>query len=75
MKKMIEVISVNEACRILGEYGYSITPQKLRLGLTQCVYPFGDAIQFKQWDFDIYKHLLLKWIRERATSDEDEEMV
>lgn len=75
MKKMIEVISVNEACKILAEYGYSITPQKLRLGLTQGVYPFGDAIQFKQWDFDIYKHLLLKRIRERATTSEDEEMV
>lgn len=44
MKKMIEVIFVNEACKILAEYGYSITPQKLRLGLTQGVYPFGDAI-------------------------------
>ena len=75
MKKMIEVISVNEACKILAEYGYNITPQKLRLGLTQGVYPFGDAIKFKQWDFDVYKHLLLKWIRERATTSEDEEMV
>lgn len=61
----LRVLKVSEACEKLEEYGFSITPQKMRLGLQQRIYPFGDAIKSTEWVYDIYEHLLDKWIAER----------
>ncbi len=62
---MMKVISINEACRILKEHGFSVSPAHLGAGLQQKVYPFGVAIKMTQWVYEIYDVLLMKWIRER----------
>ena len=62
----INVISTKRACEILAEHGVKTDPQKLGLGLQQKVYPFGVAIQMGRWVYEIYEHLLYKWIEERA---------
>lgn len=66
----IKVISMKEACRILGEHGLRTDPQKLGLGLQQKVYPFGVAIKSTNWTYEIYLNLLLKWIEERSYQEE-----
>lgn len=63
---MIKVISVKRACEILEAHGLHTDPGKLGLGLQQRVYPFGVAIQSGRWTYEIYEHLLMVWIRERA---------
>lgn len=68
--KLIHVISVNEAARIMTEHGYPMTPQKLRLGLQQKAFPFGVAINMKQWDYDIFEWQLLQYLDERAGEQE-----
>ena len=47
-------------------HGLHTDPGKLGLGLQQRVYPFGVAIQSGRWIYEIYEHLLMVWIRERA---------
>lgn len=64
--KQIHVISVTEAARIMTDHGYPMNPQKLRLGLQQGAYPFGVAINMKQWDYDIFEWQLLQYLDERA---------
>lgn len=66
----IKVISMKEACKILGEHGLRTDPQKLGLGLQQKVYPFGVAIKSTNWIYEIYLNLLLKWIEERSYQEE-----
>ena len=46
-------------------------PQKLGLGLQQRVYPFGVAIEAGRWIYEIYLNLLLKWIKERTMTMEE----
>ena len=62
----INVISTKRACEILADHGLKTNPAKLGLGLQQRVYPFGVAIQSGDWIYEIYEHLLMDWIRERA---------
>lgn len=62
----IRVINTRRACEILAEHGMKTDPMKLGLGLQQRVYPFGVAIQMKNWVYEIYENLLMKWIEERA---------
>lgn len=64
--KMIRVISLKEACRILNEHGFSISPAHLGVGLQQKVYPFGVAIKMTEWVYEIYDVLLQKWIDEHS---------
>ena len=71
MPEQIKVISTKEACRILAEYGLKTDPQTLGLGLQQRVYPFGVAIEAGRWIYEIYLNLLLKWIKERTMTMEE----
>lgn len=65
----MKVISINEACRILAEHGFKVSPAHLGAGLQQKVYPFGVAIKMTQWVYEIYDVLLMKWIREREEEE------
>lgn len=62
----MKVISVQRACEIFKEHGWSVSPPHIRAGLEAKIYPFGDAIPMgKQYSYDIYENLLYKWIAER----------
>lgn len=65
---MIKILTTAETCRILGENGMKISPQRLGLGLEQRVYPFGVAIRGTggKMIYEIYSTLLMKWIAERS---------
>ena len=62
---MMKVITIQQACKILKEYGFSVSPAHLGAGLQQKVYPFGVAIKMTEWVYEIYDTLLMKWIAER----------
>lgn len=68
---MITVIKPEKASEILKENGYtSASPVKIRQGLIQGIFPFGQAIQMKsETVYDIYLELLLKWIEERSDKE------
>lgn len=65
--KMMKILTITEACRILTEHGFSVSPAHLGLGLQQGVYAFGAAIKSQQWIYEIYDVLLYRWIDERST--------
>lgn len=69
MDKMIRAIQVKEAVEILKEHGFTVTVNRLNMGLRQGVYPFGDAVEMPggSWAYAIYTTLLYKWIEERSS--------
>ncbi len=64
---MIKVIKAERAAEILKEHGYKdANAEKIKMGLVQGVFPFGQAIHMsKSTVYDIYENLLFKWIAER----------
>ena len=68
MDKMIKAIKTKEAAEILKEHGFTVTVQRLNMGLQQRAYPFGDAVEMPggTWVYAVYTTLLYKWIEERS---------
>ena len=60
-------ITVEEACQRLRDIGMKISPETIRMGLKQKVFPFGDCIvSEKSARFFVYKKLLEDWIAKRT---------
>lgn len=67
MARLMVVISVKDAAKILREHGMEISDADLRAGIEQRIYPFGDAVTVTTKPvFHIYQPLLLQWIAERS---------
>lgn len=66
---MIKVIKAEQAAEILKEHGYSsANAVKIKMGLEQGVFPFGQAIHMQgKTVYDIYENLLMLWIKERES--------
>lgn len=63
----IETMTVEEATQDLRARGMKISPSKIRNGLKQGVYPFGDVVIVdKAPSFTIYKRLFDMWVAERV---------
>ena len=65
--RVIETLSVQEAVEELRLLGMSVTPEKLREGILQGVYPFGTCVKLKTNTYDIFRVLFDKWIAERVS--------
>lgn len=67
MARVMVVIGIREAAKILREHGMQISDADLRAGIVQRVYPFGDAVVVtKEPVFHIYMPLLRQWIEARS---------
>lgn len=66
--KIIVILSVSEACKILKEHGIAMSEEHIRAGLIAKVYPFGVAFKMREdssrYVYEIYKPKLMKWIDE-----------
>ncbi len=63
MKRLITIITPDEAVQILREHGMSITPAHLRAGIDCGAYPFGVSIPCaKHFSYEIYMKPLMDWI-------------
>ena len=70
-KELPPQITVETAATILRKNGFKMSVDKLRAGLVQGIYPFGDVVQrhdgmLKNDCYDVYTVLLEKWIKERT---------
>ena len=63
----IETLTVKEAVDELRMLGMSITPDRLRAGINQGVFPFGICIKMKDYEFEIYRVPFEKWKSERVS--------
>lgn len=65
---MIEIMSADKATEILRNEGVRISPETVRLGIQQGVFPFGDCVMKDgriSWCY-IYANKLEKWIRDKT---------
>lgn len=68
---MIETMSAAQAAEVLRAEGMRISPGKIRLGVEQGVYPFGDSVRMEKGpECTIYTSLLERWIAERQSDKE-----
>ena len=65
---MIKTLTTQEAVEGLRSHGLKISPERLRLGLEQRVYPFGVVVVMESGQRvpEIYSVLLDQWIAERS---------
>ncbi len=62
----IKTMTIEEATERLRALGMKMSPSKLRNGIQQGVYPFGDAVMMdKHPSFEIYTVLFEAWVEKR----------
>lgn len=68
--EVIKTLTPMEASRELNAMGLRCTPETLRFGIEQGVFPFGVCIRCdKRPVYQIYDTLFRRWIAERATAN------
>ena len=66
----IATLTVQDAAQYLRDRGLSISPDTLRQGIKQGVYPFGIVIEMERSPvFKIFKKQLDAWIAERTVEE------
>lgn len=66
----IATLTVQDAAQYLRDRGLSISPDTLRQGIRQGVYPFGLVIELdKSPVYQIFKKQLDTWIAERTVEE------
>lgn len=68
MKGIIRTITPQEAVEKLRSMGMKISPDVIRSGLEQKVFPFGDAVENGNggYRYFVYSRLLDEWIGQRV---------
>lgn len=67
---MIETLNAVEATEILRNVGLRISPETVRDGIQQGVFPFGDCVMSGgkvKWCY-IYRNQLDRWIAEKESA-------
>lgn len=71
MPKRIDTLTPLAAYERLRDLGISTSPEKIRCGIQQGVYPFGECVVMpKNREFIIYERLLNEWIEKRTALEE-----
>lgn len=66
----IATLTVQDTAQYLRDRGLSISPDTLRQGIKQGVYPFGIVIEMERSPvFQIFKKQLDAWIAERTVEE------
>ena len=66
----VETVTTAEAAEVMRTAGISISAETVRNGIEQGVFPFGVCIQGeKRKVYQVYKVLLLGWLKDRASDD------
>lgn len=68
-KRMMKVITVDEAVKRLEEVGFHTNKARIQAGLKAGIYEFGKAIPMKEYVYEIYSTSLDKWIEERSENE------
>lgn len=66
-QQKIETLTVNEVVDELRALGVKTSPNKIRAGILQGVYPFGICIKMNNLEFEIYRVPFDKWVAERVS--------
>ena len=66
VKYIVKTMSVEEAVDIMRQSGIKSSPEKVKLGIQQGVYTWGDCIQMNAPSCTVYSKLFFKWLEERG---------
>lgn len=66
MPLKIETMTPEEAAAAMRELGLRCSAEKIRDGIEQGKYPFGVCINMDRREFEIYRALFDRWVKERA---------
>ena len=66
-QQKLETLSISQAVNELRALGVKTSPNKIRAGIIQGVYPFGICIQMDNNEFEIYRVQFDKWVAERVS--------
>ena len=70
MPKVI-TMTPQAAVEVMRDAGISTSPETVRAGIKQGVFPFGDYIQVEKSPvYIIYKRKLEEWLEERSVKEE-----
>ena len=70
MKLIVRTIPVAEAVKEMRAAGIHVTEDKVRVGIEQGVYPWGDCIRMRSPEYTVYYKLFSQWLRERGEMQE-----
>ena len=66
----IPTMNINELVERFRGMGIKTSAVKLREGIRQGKYPFAISIEMDNCEFEIYKVMFDRWVKERMESDE-----
>lgn len=65
-KYIVKTITVDEAVKRMQEAGMKISGQRIRAGIIQGVYPWGEHVKMKMDEFTVYEKMFDRWLAERG---------
>lgn len=67
---IVKTITVQEAADLMRQAGIKTSPEKVRAGIQQGVYPWGDCIQLGGPVYTVYSRMFFEWLDARAERSE-----
>lgn len=71
MKMIVRTMTVQQAAKAMREAGISISDDRVRAGIEQGVYPWGDCVKMRSPEYMVYCKLFDNWMKARAEDEPD----
>lgn len=63
---IVKTMNVEEAADLMRQAGIRTSAERVRMGIQQGVYPWGDAVKMGTMSHIVYTKLFWKWMEERG---------
>ena len=70
---IVRTMTVTEAAKMMREAGIRISEDRVRAGIEQGVYAWGDCVKMRCPEYTVYQKLFNQWMKERGETVENEE--
>ena len=66
-------MTVADAVKGMREAGIKTSPDRVKAGIKQGVYPWGDCIKMRSPEYTMYRKMFEQWMKERGETIEPDE--
>ena len=70
---IIRTMTITEAAKAMRDAGIRISEDRLRAGMEQGGYSWGDCVKMRCPEYTVYQKLFYQWMKERGEPIENEE--
>lgn len=63
---IVKTLSLEETTDLMRQAGIRTSAEKVRQGILQGVYPWGECIQMKAPSCTVYQKMFFRWLKERG---------